>query len=122
MMTMRIFAAIALLAAAGSANAGRILEQPERPYELSVGQITLPSMANGGLSVKRCESCAYSTHLLTAGTEYFVNKRSVPFAEFSEAMQIVRADAEQSRKAFVGVYVDVATGRVNRVTLLHPEP
>jgi hypothetical protein len=75
MIAQRIFATCALLAVFGTAQATRILEQPERSYELSLSQLTLPSAANGGLTVKPCPSCAYSTHVLTSATEYFVNNR-----------------------------------------------
>ena len=69
--------------------------------------------------MKPCASCAYATHVLTSATEYFVNKRSLPFAEFRSFAENLRADEDTARTVFVGVYVDVETGRVNRVTLLH---
>jgi hypothetical protein len=119
MIAQRIFATFALLAVCATAQAARILEQPERSYELSLNQVTLPSAANGGLTVKPCPSCTYSTHVLTATTEYFVNGRSLPFADFSRVTENLRADSDALRKAFVGVYIDVETGRVNRVTVRH---
>ena len=54
----RIIATVALLAAFGTSHAARVLEQPERPYELSLSQMTLPANASGGLTVKRCPDCA----------------------------------------------------------------
>jgi hypothetical protein len=119
MIAQRIFATFALLAVVGAAQAARILEQPERSYELSLSQVTLPSADNGGLTVKPCASCPYSTHVLTSGTEYFVNNRSLPFADFRRVTENMRDDSDALRKAFVGVYVDVETGRVNRVTVRH---
>jgi hypothetical protein len=120
MIAQRILAAFALLAVFATAHAARILEQPERSYELSLSQLTLPSAANGGLTVKPCASCAYSTHVLTATTEYWVNDRSLPFEEFSGVTANLRANTDVARRVFVGVYVDVETGRVNRVTVRHP--
>lgn len=119
MIAQRIFATLALLAVFATAQAARILEQPERSYELSLSQLTLPSAANGGLTVKPCPSCAYSTHVLTSATGYFVNKRPLPYAEFRDVAESLRANEDPARRVFVGVYVDVETGRVNRVTLLH---
>jgi hypothetical protein len=120
MIAKRTLATVALLAVFGTAQADRILEQPERSYELSLSQMTLPSAANGGLTVKPCVSCAYSTHVLTAETGYFVNNRSLSFAEFTSATDDLRANRDAARRVFVGVYVDVETGRVNRVTVRHP--
>jgi hypothetical protein len=120
MIAQRILATFALLAVFATAQAARILEQPERSYELSLTQVTLPSAANGGLTVKPCPSCSYSTHVLTATTEYLVNNRSLPFQEFSGVTENLRANTDLARRVFVGVYVDVETGRVNRVTLRHP--
>jgi hypothetical protein len=120
MTAKRILATVALLAVFGTAQATRILEQPERSYELSLSQLTLPSAANGGLTVKPCADCAYSTHILTGATGYFVNDRSLPFAEFSRVTEDLRANQNTARRVFVGVYIDVETGRVNRVTVRHP--
>lgn len=119
MTANRIFATLALLASLGTAHATRVLEQPERPYELTLAQLTLPSNASGGLTVKPCADCPYSTHALTATTGYFVNRQSVPFEEFSRIAELLRANRRAADMAFVGVFVDVDTGRVNRVTLLH---
>ena len=119
MIAQRILATFALLAVVGTAQATRILEQPERPYELSLSQLTLPSAANGGLTVKPCASCAYTTHVLTSATGYFVNNRALSFAEFRSVAQNLAADQDTASRVFVGVYVDIETGRVNRVTLLH---
>lgn len=119
MSAHRIFAAFALLAAFGTAHATRVLEQPERPYELSLARITLPSSNTGGVSVKRCDDCAYSTHVLTPQTRFIVNGQSLPFAEFNRIVGELRDDERAADRAFVGVFVDVSTGRVNRITLRH---
>jgi hypothetical protein len=121
MIAKRILATAAMLAVFGSAQASRILEQPERSYELTLSQLSLPSAANGGLTIKPCASCPYTTHVLTAATEFFANERGLPFAEFTRVTEDLRADRDALNKTFVGVYVDVETGRVNRVTLRHPE-
>jgi hypothetical protein len=110
---------LALLAALRAGHAARALEQPERPYELSLAQLTLPSAAGGGVTVKRCDACAYSTHMLTAATQFFVNGQSLSFEEFSSIAEQVRGHRRAYETAFVGLFVDVETGRVNRVTLLH---
>jgi hypothetical protein len=118
-MAHRIFATLALLATLSTAHATRVLEQPERPFELTLAQLTLPSSTTGGITVKPCDECAYSTHVLTATTQFFVNGQLLPFAEFSRIAEEVRANRETSQTALAGVFVDVETGRVTRVTLRH---
>jgi hypothetical protein len=117
MITHRIFATIALLAVLGTAHAARVIEQPERSFELSLSQLTLPSNANGGLSVKPCDSCAYSTHVLNANTQYFVNNQPVPFVDFSRIVGDLRGNSRLMQTTVAGVFIDIDTGRVNRVTL-----
>jgi hypothetical protein len=117
MTTHRIFATFALLAVLGTAHANRVLDQPERSFELSLSQLTLPSSANGGLTVKACADCAYATHVLTAGTVYFVNNQRVAFEDFSRIAGVVRANRSSLDTAVAGVFIDIETGRVTRVAL-----
>lgn len=114
-MIRRILAACALLTVCASANATRVLEQPERPYELSLAQLTLPSSATGGLTVKECEACAYSTHLLTSATTFYVNNQLLTYADFSRVAGEIRGSRREN--ALVAVFVDIASGRVTRVKL-----
>jgi hypothetical protein len=114
-----IFAALAMLATFGTAQAARVLEQPERSYELSLELVTLPSTASGGISFKTCADCAYTTHVLTAATVYTVNNRPMTFEEFSLVADELQSSSATAEKTFVGLFVDVATLRVTRVSLLH---
>src|SRR5262245_21758460 len=113
----RIFATLALLAMLGTANAARVLEQPERSFELSLSQLTLPSSPTGGLTVKACETCTYTTHVLNANTRYLVNNQVVAFADFSRIAADRRANRALLDKTVAGVFIDIDTGRVNRVSL-----
>jgi hypothetical protein len=119
MMAHRILATMALLATLNTAHATRVLEQPERPYELSLSQLTLPSSTNGGVTVKPCEDCTYSTHVLTDTTLFVVNRQSVSFADFRLIAEELRANQSAEQSTFVGLFVDVETGRVTRITLRH---
>jgi hypothetical protein len=116
-MIRQIVTMLPLLLAFSAADALRVIEQPERPYELSLAQVTLPSTTTGGLTVKPCEDCAYSTHVLTATTEFYVNNQIVPFVEFTRVAEELRALRSTSEATFVGVYVDIESGRVTRVKL-----
>jgi hypothetical protein len=119
MTAHRIFATFALLAVLGTAHATRVLDQPESSFEISLSQLTIPSSASGGLTVKACDDCVYSTHVLSAATEYFVNQQLVAFDDFREIAGQVRANRSALDTAVAGVYIDIATGRVNRVALVY---
>jgi hypothetical protein len=119
MKAPRIFALLALLATVGTANATRVIEQPERSFELGLAQLTLPSSATGGVSFKTCESCAYSTHVLQSSTRFAVNGQAVPFAEFTRIAEELRANRTTRETTFAGVFIDADTGRVTRITLRH---
>jgi|SRR6185503_4237137 len=118
MTAHKIFATVALIAMFGSARAERVLEQPEEGYELTLPQLTLPSSASGGVTMKRCDSCAYSTHVLTGSTEYFVNGHAVPFIEFKQKVDELRDERRPPEATVACVFIDVDTGRVTRLTLL----
>lgn len=120
MTAHRIFATFALLAVFSTAHATRVLEQPEVGYELALNQLTLPSTATGGVTVKRCDDCAYTTHVLTGTTQFYVNAQLLPYVEFKRIVDEVRAD--RRTRAFAGLFLDVETGRVTRVTLFHKGP
>lgn len=119
MTAHRIFATFALLAVLGTAHATRVIEQPERSFELSLSQLTLPTSANGGLTIKACDDCAYSTHVLTASTQYFVNNQIVTFDDFIRIAGDLRGNRRSLDTTVAGVFIDIDTGRVNRVSLHH---
>jgi hypothetical protein len=119
MTAHRIFATLALLAAFGTAHATRVLEQPERPYEISLSRLTLPATASGGVTIKACDACAYSTHVLSASTQYFVNRQNVAFEDFKRIAADVRGNRTLLQTAVAGVFIDIGTGRVNRVSLTY---
>lgn len=119
MTAHRMFATFAMLAMLGTAHATRVLEQPERSFELTLSQLTLPANASGGLTVKACEACPYNTHVLTAGTKYFINNQIMTFDDFSRVARDIRANQRSLQTAVAGVFIDVGTGRVTRVTLVY---
>src|SRR5262245_10710065 len=92
MTAHKIFATVALLAMLGTAQAARVIEQPEEGYELSLTQLTLPSTASGGVTMKLCDDCAYSTHVLTSSTQFFVNGQIQPYDEFKRIADELRGD------------------------------
>jgi hypothetical protein len=120
MTAPRILATFALLVATATADATRVLEQPERSVELSLAQLALPSSGGGGLTFKECADCPYSTHVLTQATQYFANGQTLPFEEFARVVAELEGNRRAADRAFAVVFLDVDTGRVTRVTLHHP--
>jgi hypothetical protein len=117
MAATKIFATVALIAMFGTAQAQRVLEQPEEGYELMLDQLTLPSSASGGVTMKRCDTCAYSTHVLTNATEFYVNNQPVAFADFKRVADDLRGSRDAIEHTFLCLFVDVDTGRATRLTL-----
>jgi hypothetical protein len=117
MKAQLFFATLALAATFGTAQAARVIDQPERPYELALEQVTLPSSASGGVTVKPCPDCTYSTHVLTSATQFLLNGQLVPFVEFSRVAEELRANDRLSAATVAGVFVDIETGRVTRLSL-----
>jgi len=122
MKAHKIFATVALLAMLGTAHAARVLEQPEEGYELTLTQLTLPSSTSGGVTMKRCESCLYSTHVLTSSTQYLLNNQAVSFDEFKRIADELRDDRVARETALACLFIDVDTGRVTRLALFHKAP
>jgi hypothetical protein len=119
-MTTRILATLALLGLMSSANAFRTIGQPERPYEAPLSQVTLPSNAGGNVIVRACATCRVNTHRLADGARFIVDGRALPFAEFLKAVNELRGNTTASARTVVGVFVDVAGERVNRVEISRP--
>jgi hypothetical protein len=121
-MTIRILATLALLGLMRSAGAGGLplLEQIERPYELALGQLTLPKDTSGTVTVHECDSCRFSSHALTGATKFLLDGRAVPYADFLQAVTDLRLSSSALNQTVVNVYVDIATERVTRVAIRRP--
>lgn len=114
-MIRKILVTIALVLTLDTAGAARVLEQPERPVELALGDLTLPAGDSGNLSFKACPQCGISSHRVTSETVYRVNGQTLPFVEFARAVEMIRDKPNGDDKTFAGVFLDVASGRVTRV-------
>jgi hypothetical protein len=56
---------------------------------------------------------------LTSSTQYFVNGQVVAFDEFKRIADGLRDDRVARETALTCLFIDVDTGRVTRMTLLH---
>jgi hypothetical protein len=117
---LTIVAAFGALGAA-QAQGTRVLGQDELPYELTLDQVRLPTADGGGsITVRPCEACRTSTHAITNSTRFFVNGRELLLADFAKAVAELRAAPGRGQPVFVGVFVDAASQRVNRIAVNGP--
>ena len=119
-MTIRILAVLALLGVMGSANAFRVLGQPERPYELALSGLTLPQNTGGSVTVRICDACRITTHQLADGAQFVIDGRALQFADFLKAVNDLKGSPRAQDTTVVGVFVDVATERVTRIAISRP--
>jgi hypothetical protein len=116
-MTRKALLAAALLLAFNTAGAVRVLEQVERPIELALADLTLPSADGGTISFRECGACGLSTHRLMDSTEYRVNGQTVPVVDFLRIADEIGDKPNGAEKAMAVVFLDLATGRITRIEL-----
>jgi hypothetical protein len=119
-MTTRILATLALLGFMSSAGAFRVMGQPERPVELALSGLTLPQGTGGSVTVRSCETCRISTHQFAEGARFVVDGRAVKFPDFLKVVNDIKGSPQTQDRTLVGVYVDVTTERVTRITINRP--
>ncbi len=119
-MTIRIFAILALLGFMSSASAFRMLEQRERPFELTLSQLTLPKDTAGSLTLRECDKCGISTRRFVDGVKFVVDGRELKYADFLQIVSDLRGNTRTNDTIVANVYVDIATERVTRVAIRRP--
>ena len=115
-MIRKALIAGALLLAFNTAGAVRVLEQVERPIELTLADLTLPT-EGGTISFRECAGCSLSTHRLLDSTEYRANGRAVALADFLLAADVIRDKPNGAEKAMAVIFLDLETGRISRIEL-----
>jgi hypothetical protein len=118
-MMIRLVATLALLGLYHTAGAVRVLDQLERPFEVSLAQLTLPRDTGGWLTLHECASCRFSTYQLEGTTKFVLDKREVAYADFMRAMDALRGSSAGDATV-VSVFVDRTTEHVTRVTVHRP--
>ena len=61
----------------------------QQAYEVALSEIRLPRNVNGTIAFKECEKCQYRTKRVSAQTRYVLDGRTIPLAEFRDAMERV---------------------------------
>ena len=113
-MTRQILATFALMLLIDTAAAVRVIEQVERPVELTLGGITISS-GSSTISFRECPTCGLSTHRLQDSTVYEVNDHVLPLVEFLRVIEEIRDRPEGDDKILAAVFLDLASGRITRV-------
>jgi hypothetical protein len=116
-MTTRIFALLVLLGFMSSAGAFRVLGQPERPFELTLGQVTLPRDTGGSVTLRECDNCRMSSRRFVDNAAFLVDGRALRYADFLQVITDLRASPTANDNTMVNVYVDVVTEKVTRIAI-----
>jgi len=112
-MKTRILAILALLGLMGSAHALRVLEQPERPFELPLSALTLPKNTSGSVTLRECNNCGLSTRRFMDGAKFLVDGREMRYDD-------LRSNSQTSDSIPANVFIDIATDKITRVAIHRP--
>ena len=118
-MTRQLLATFALLLWIDSASAVRVIEQIERPVELTLDELNF-SAGGSVVSFSECATCGSSTHRVTDSTVYKVNGRTLPLADFLSVIGEIRQRPGADGKTFAVVFLDLESGRVTRLEIREP--
>ena len=116
-MIRTIFAAAMLLASFNAAHAVRVLEAMENGVELALSDLRLPTSDTGNVSYTACATCRVTVHRVTPATRYFFNGGELAFADFLRVAGEIDAIRNGAETTLAGVFFDIQTGRVTRITL-----
>ena len=116
-MIRTILTAAILLACFNAAHAVRVLEAVENGVELALSELKLPTGETGNVSYTACTTCRVSVHRVTPETRYFVNGAELALADFLRIADEIDAIRNGSETTLAGVFIDIQSGRVTRITL-----
>jgi len=119
-MKTRILAILALLGLMGSAHALRVLEQPERPFELPLSALTLPKNTSGSVTLRECNNCGLSTRRFMDGAKFLVDGREMRYDDFLKIANDLRSNSQTSDSIPANVFIDIATDKITRVAIHRP--
>ena len=110
-----------LIAAAGAligTASAKTLEIVEGAYEAVLGDVSFPGSTAGTLIVRMCSTCDPVALRVDSATVYVgPDKKQKTFADFIEAVAQLRSATGGERTTAVGVFYNVETNRVTRVSL-----
>lgn len=103
--------------AAGNLAVARTFEMHEGAYETSLAATIMPGSLAGTVIFKPCDDCDSVSLRVSASTRYFMRTSQLPLRDFLEAVEAVRDGSGDGGTAAVGVFYDVATERVTKITV-----
>jgi len=116
MLRRTLFVALAL-GLIGSANAARTLEMLEGAYETVLADVILPGSTAGTLIVRMCSTCDPIAMSVSSRTTYVGTTGPMTLADFLDHVSALRQTDTANSTTGVGVYYELGTTRVTRVSL-----
>lgn len=80
-----------------------------RAHEVALSNFRVPASVNGIVSFKACESCDLQNVNVTSTTQYLLNSRAVPLAEFRKSLSTVQNRSEKTVGVMHHLESDVVT-------------
>lgn len=118
---LRLLMVFALLSAPiTSAFALRVLEEVENSFELTLAEVQLPTSATGAVSFRGCDGCRATTLRVTTSTKYLIDGTEVALAELQRIAEELRQSSSRGEDVFTGVYFDLASSEVTRISIRRP--
>ncbi len=118
-MRAKVFTTLVLLGLFNSAGAVRVLKEVERPFEVAIGQLTLPKDTGGSLTLRACDTCRVGSYRLQGSTAFLLDGRAIAYADFNHALDGLRGSTTGDATV-VSVFVDLDTERVTRISVYRP--
>lgn len=111
--------AIAIACASVNAGAAQTLQLVEGAYELLLADVTLPSSSAGNVVFKMCANCDTQILAVDSGTSYVAQTGPISLDDFRATVAEIRQAPDGNQTTAVGVFYNLETNRVTRVSL-HP--
>ncbi len=114
----RSIAAVALSALLlGTSAATQVYDAIENGFEIAVVDLTLPDGAGGNVTFRTCDSCPIASHRMTETTTFSYNGQLLAYPDFLQSVNNARRSPTLRQSASAGVFVDVNTKRVTRISV-----
>jgi hypothetical protein len=115
-MYRRIFVVALASLLCGTASA-KTLELVEGAYEAALDDVILPGSVAGTLILQVCDSCDAISLPVNSDTVYIGTSGAMSLADFRDHVADIRQNAAASQTTAVGVYYNLETNRITRVSL-----
>jgi len=111
---------IAVACVSLNAGAAQTLQLVEGAHELFLADVIFPSSIAGNVTFKICSSCDTQVLPVDSGTAFVGPAGAVSLDEFRNLVAEIRSTPNGNQTTAVGVFYNLETNRVTRVSL-HPQ-